>query len=90
MVISAHRALRVASAAADQYRRDVSARDEGPLSPVARVGAADRDAGGGTDTAFQGARRRLNCTLLARWEEGYRDPWLLLTDLAPRAGTACW
>jgi len=44
----------------------------------------------GTGTAFQGPRRRLNCTLLARWEEGYRDPWLLLTDLAPSAGEACW
>jgi hypothetical protein len=44
----------------------------------------------GAGTAFQGPRRRLNCTLLARWDEGYRAPWLLLTDLAPSAGTACW
>jgi Transposase DDE domain len=44
----------------------------------------------GTGTAFQGPRRRLHCTLLARWDEGYRDPWLLLTDLAPTAGEACW
>jgi hypothetical protein len=44
----------------------------------------------GTGTAFQGPRRRLNCTLLARWDEGYRDPWLLLTDLAPSASEACW
>ena len=44
----------------------------------------------GAGTAFQGPRRRLTCTLLARWEEGYRDPWLLLTDLAPSAGEACW
>jgi hypothetical protein len=44
----------------------------------------------GTGTAFQGPRRRLNCTLLARWDEDYRDPWLLLTDLAPSAGAACW
>jgi hypothetical protein len=44
----------------------------------------------GCGTAFQGPRRRLNCTLLARWDEGYRDPWLLLTDLAPSAGEACW
>ena len=43
----------------------------------------------GTGTAVQGPRRRLNCTLLARWDEGYRDPWLLLTDLAPSAGEAC-
>ena len=44
----------------------------------------------GTGTAFQGPRHRLNCTLLARWDEGYCDPWLVLTDLAPRAGEACW
>jgi hypothetical protein len=44
----------------------------------------------GTGTAFQGPRRRLNCPLLARWDEGHRDPWLLLTDLAPSAGEACW
>jgi DDE family transposase len=44
----------------------------------------------GHGTAFQGPRRRLNCTLLARWDEGYADPWLLLTDLAPSAGNACW
>jgi hypothetical protein len=44
----------------------------------------------GTGTAFQGARRRLNCTLLARWDAGYRDPWFLLTDLAPSASEACW
>ena len=44
----------------------------------------------GQGTAFQGPRRRLNCTLLARWDEGYRDPWWVLTDLAPSAGEACW
>ena len=43
----------------------------------------------GRGTAFQGPRR-LNCTLLARWEAGYKDPWLLLADLAPSAGDACW
>jgi hypothetical protein len=46
--------------------------------------------GVGAGTAFQGPRRRLNCTLLARWDTGYTDPWLLLTDLAPSAGEACW
>ena len=44
----------------------------------------------GAGTAFQGPRRRLNCTLLARWDAGYKDPWVLLTDLAPSAGDACW
>jgi hypothetical protein len=46
--------------------------------------------GVGAGTAFQGPRRRLNCTLRARGDEGYRDPWLLLTDLAPSAGEAGW
>jgi hypothetical protein len=44
----------------------------------------------GTGTAFQGPRRRLKCTLRARWDEGYHDPWLVLTELAPSAGEACW
>jgi hypothetical protein len=44
----------------------------------------------GRGTAFQGPRRRLNCTLLARWDEGQRDPGLLLTELAPSAGEAGW
>lgn len=44
----------------------------------------------GTGTAFQGPRRRLNCTLLARGEAGYADPWLLVTDLAPSASAAWW
>jgi len=44
----------------------------------------------GTGTAFQGPRRRLTCTLLASWDEGYADPWLGLTDLTPSAGAAGW
>jgi hypothetical protein len=28
--------------------------------------------------------------LLARWEEGYKDPWLILTDLEPAASDAGW
>ena len=46
--------------------------------------------GVGAGPAFQGPRRRLNCTLLARWDGDYADPWLILTDLAPSAGEACW
>jgi hypothetical protein len=44
----------------------------------------------GAGTAFQGPRRRLNCPLLAQWDAGSADPWLLLTDLPPSAGEACW
>ena len=44
----------------------------------------------GTGTAFKGSQRCLTCTLLARWEPGYQDPWLILTDLPPGASDACW
>src|SRR5712691_2131762 len=44
----------------------------------------------GRGTAFAGKPRRLDCTLLACWEAGYKDPWLLLTDLAPEASDAGW
>ena len=44
----------------------------------------------GTGVAFKGRQRRLRCTLLARWEPGYQDPWLILTDLPPAVGEVCW
>jgi hypothetical protein len=44
----------------------------------------------GTGIAFTGRNRQLHCTLLACWEAGYKDPWLILTDLPPEASTACW
>src|SRR5262249_19563034 len=30
------------------------------------------------------------CTLLAQWEVGYRDPWLIVTDLPPSQAQAAW
>lgn len=44
----------------------------------------------GTGIAFKTKTARLPCTLLARWEAGYTDPWLILTDLAPEGSDACW
>jgi DDE family transposase len=44
----------------------------------------------GTGIAFKGRQRQLHCTLLACWEAGYKEPWLILTDLPPEASTACW
>jgi hypothetical protein len=32
--------------------------------------------------------KTVRCTLLAHWEEGYADPWLILTDLPTEAGSA--
>ena len=44
----------------------------------------------GTGIACQGPHRQLHCPLLACWEAGDKDPWLLLTALPPEASTACW
>ncbi|HEY9768829.1 MAG TPA: hypothetical protein V6C71_10085 [Coleofasciculaceae cyanobacterium] len=32
----------------------------------------------------------LFCTLLAQWESGYCDPWLIFTDLNPGQTQICW
>ena len=44
----------------------------------------------GRGTAFNGRGRQLACTLLARWDAGHQDPWLILTDLPPEASDASW
>ncbi len=32
----------------------------------------------------------LECTLLARWDEGYSDPWLIVTDKEPDQAEILW
>ena len=44
----------------------------------------------GRGTAFKTKESRLDGTLLARWEAGHHDPWLILTDLPPEAADAAW
>lgn len=39
-------------------------------------------------TAFKSIR--LNCTLLTEWKAGYKDPWLILTDLPPSSANVSW
>jgi hypothetical protein len=56
------------------------------LSFAPRVGSHWK----GQGQAFKDAPKRLRCTLLARWDEGYADPWLVLTDLAPQDAEVCW
>ena len=36
------------------------------------------------------ATEKLPCTLLARWDDGYSEPWFILTDLPPEAAGAVW
>lgn len=44
----------------------------------------------GRGTALQKPGRQRECTLLALWEDGEKDPWLLLTELPPEASEAAW
>jgi len=44
----------------------------------------------GQGTAFQKAGRQVECPLLVLWEDGYKAPWLILTDLPPEASDAAW
>ena len=39
---------------------------------------------------FATPARQLACTLLARWDAGYRAPWLIRTDLPPTAVDVVW
>jgi hypothetical protein len=32
----------------------------------------------------------MNCTLLARWDEGYKDPWLIVTAGEPELVQVLW
>jgi Transposase DDE domain len=39
---------------------------------------------------FAGEVSRLHCTLLARWDEGYEEVWVIVTDLVSAQATAVW
>lgn len=58
-----------------------------PLTQViTRVGQA----WAGVVTCFATKNRHLDCTLLARWDAPYRDPWLIVTDLPPAVADVAW
>jgi hypothetical protein len=44
----------------------------------------------GVGRVYKTSPTPLDCTLLACWEPGHDEPWLLLTDLPPRASNPCW
>ena len=44
----------------------------------------------GRVTCFKTRQRQLACTLLARHAAGYRDPWLIVTDLDPAVADVAW
>jgi hypothetical protein len=57
------------------------------LSTVAPTGGSEWC---GSVDCFSEPKSRLRCTLLARWDEGYEEVWLVVTDLAPEQATVVW
>jgi hypothetical protein len=68
------------------YRVSASATLRSLTQVVSRVGQR----WAGHVTCFATPARQLPCTLLARWDAGYRDPWLILTDLPPTTVDVAW
>lgn len=58
--------------------------------PLAQVVSRVGQRWAGQVICFTTPARQLTCTLLARWDAGYRDPWLILTDLPPTAVDVAW
>jgi hypothetical protein len=56
---------------------------------LGRFAAAAGRRWAGAGLAYPGGSR-LRCTLLAHWEAGHAEPWLLLTDLPPAAADPGW
>lgn len=58
-----------------------------PLAQVVRKGGPSWS---GRVTCFSSQGAQLDCTLLACWDEQHRDPWLIVTDLAPAGADVAW
>jgi hypothetical protein len=63
---------------------------DGKFRSLATAAPAVGTAWCGAVDCFSQQTSRLQCTLLSRWDEGYQDVWLLVTDLAPEQATAVW
>jgi hypothetical protein len=62
----------------------------GGFIPLRALAPAVGSAWCGRVTCFAGRDCQLDCTLLARWDAGHADPWLILTDLTPAVAEAVW
>jgi len=60
------------------------------LRPLTQVVSHVGQRWAGQVTCVVTPARQLTCTLLAPWDAGYRDPWLVLTALPPTAVDIAW
>jgi hypothetical protein len=68
------------------FRPDGSRRFVPLAQMVPKVGMSWR----GQGTAFSTPGRQMAGTLLGWWGEGYKEPWLILSDLAPEQSDPSW
>src|SRR5258708_12312654 len=66
------------------------AKGEGKFRSLATAAPTVGSAWCGKVDCFSQETSRLQCTLLARWDEGYGEGGLIVTDLAPAQPTAGW
>jgi hypothetical protein len=70
-----------------RFRKSGSRSDASVTALVRRPGQRWK----GRGTAFPKKRRtRLDCTLFACWESGYKEPWFIVSDLDPDQGEGLW
>jgi len=62
----------------------------GGLRPLGSVVRAVGERWCGEVVCFQEPKRRLACTLVACWEPGHQERWLVLTDLLPEQAQVAW
>lgn len=64
--------------------------DEQEFRSLASIAPTQGSSWYGEVECFSEKKSRLQCSLLARWDEGYEEVWLIVTDLAPEQALAAW
>jgi hypothetical protein len=60
------------------------------FSPLSSLFNKKGNSWSGKVTVFSTPKKQLNCSLIACWEDGYTDPWLIVTDLTPSFAKVSW
>jgi len=64
--------------------------DSTVFRPLSQVLTATGQRWAGVVRCFATKERQLTCTLVARWDTGYKAPWLIVTDLPPAQADVAW
>ncbi|MEI8306623.1 MAG: transposase [Chloroflexales bacterium] len=64
--------------------------DSTVFRPLSQVLTTTGQRWAGAVRCFATKERQLTCTLLARWDKGYKDPWLIVTDVPAERADVAW